>query len=85
MARDLRRRLARLEHRGRPPAALLQQWRQWLGMWEAVYARAQPDSMPRSDAKLWEASVAEAKTRKRPAQPFTEALIGIWRERQSMP
>jgi hypothetical protein len=83
MARDLRRRLDRLERQRQPPGALVRAWRDWLRDLEEVSHRIDPDAPQRSDAELRAQATAEAATGRRPAQAWTEALIAIWQEGQT--
>jgi hypothetical protein len=82
MARDLRRRLDRLERQGQPPGALVREWLEWLQHWESILQRAYPDCNLRSDAELLAQAEVEATTGRTPVQAWTEALIAVWQERQ---
>jgi hypothetical protein len=78
MARDLRRRLDRLERQSGPPGALVQEWLEWLRHWESIWQRAYPDRHLSSEAELLAQAEAEAATGSTPVQAWTEALIAVW-------
>jgi hypothetical protein len=81
MARDLRRRLERLERQGQLPGALVGEWLEWLRHWESILQRAYPDRYLRSDAELLAQAEAEAATGRTPVQAWTEALIAVRQKR----
>jgi hypothetical protein len=82
MARDLRRRLDRLERQSGPPGALVREWLEWLRHWESIWQRADPDRQLSSEAELRAQVEAEAATGRTPVQAWTEALIAVWQERR---
>jgi hypothetical protein len=81
MARELHRRVTRLEHQGRRPGVLVRQWMEWLRNWEGIFQQTYPDYHPRSEPELLGQAKAEAAAGRTPAQAWTEALISVWQER----